>query len=134
MAKKPDISAINLLPWDKYMDKEPNQALESIYGHVTTFSKEMRAWYWTSIKNKRRTSFTMRTIAFLMAVFGSMLPIVTGMPIDDLKTKVLLTQGAIVLIAIVGFMVCADRMFGWSSGWIRYITTVMAMENLTRNF
>src|SRR6185436_16692847 len=28
----------------------------------------------------------------------------------------------------------ADRVFGWSSGWLRYISTVTAMENLTRQF
>lgn len=133
MAKKMDISNEKLLPWDEYKDKDPNQALESIYNHIWALAHKMCAWYWISIRTKRRSSFVVRGIAFCLGAVGSTLPIVAGIPGNN-EHKLYLTQGAIILIAIAGLMVLADRVFGWSSGWIRYITTVMTMENLTRSF
>src|SRR5262245_35939227 len=52
---KPDISTAELLRWDEYKDKKPDEALASIYKHIESTSKQMCAWYWTSIKVKRRT-------------------------------------------------------------------------------
>ena len=45
-----------------------------------------------------------------------------------------LTQLALVAIAIAGIVQLADKIFGWSRGWTRYIITVTTMENLIRAF
>jgi hypothetical protein len=37
-------------------------------------------------------------------------------------------------LAIAGLLQAGDRIFGWSSGWLRYMTTVTAMETTTRKF
>lgn len=93
----------------------------------------MCSWYWTSIRTKRWTSLWIRAIAFLLLAAGTSLPIFAA--IQDLpKEKLLFTQWAVALLAISGLMLVADRVFGWSSGWMRYITTVTTMENLTRAF
>ncbi|MBU0943945.1 MAG: SLATT domain-containing protein [Proteobacteria bacterium] len=133
MAKKPDISTKKLLPWDEYKGKTPDLALGSIYAHIETTSTTMCAWYWTSIRTKRWTSLWVRAIAFLLLTIGTALPIFAA--IQDLaKDKLLFTQWAVALLAIAGLILVADRVFGWSSGWMRYISTVITMENLTRAF
>ncbi|MFA6011263.1 MAG: SLATT domain-containing protein [Desulfobacteraceae bacterium] len=133
MTPKPDISTKQLLPWDEYKDKKPNDALASIYAHISEISAAMCAWYWTSIKTKRRTSIWIRALCFLLIAFGSILPILAAIN-EKADDKLTFTQYAIALIALAGLLVYADRVFGWSSGWLRYITTVMTMENLTRSF
>ncbi|MCJ7601289.1 MAG: SLATT domain-containing protein [Desulfobulbaceae bacterium] len=133
MAKKPDISTKKLLPWDEYKNKTSDLALASIYAYIESVSTTMCAWYWTSIGTKRWTSLWVRAITFLLLTIGTSLPIFAA--IQDLpKDKLLFTQWAVALLAIAGLIQVADRVFGWSSGWMRYISTVTTMENLTRAF
>lgn len=133
MAAKPDLSTKSLLPWDEYKDKKSNDALASIYAHISGISAAMCAWYWTSIQTKRRTSICIRVLCFLLTVIGSILPILAAIN-ETASYKLAFTQCAIALIALAGLLFYSDRVFGWSSGWLRYITTVMTMENLTRSF
>jgi hypothetical protein len=130
---KPDISTQKLSPWDEYKDKKPDEALESIYAHVSAASSMMRTWYWDSIRTKRRTSLWIRGTAFVLLIFGTTLPIFAAIQeTPDVRLK--FTQSAVALLAVAGLTQVADRVFGWSNGWTRYMTTVTTMENLTRAF
>lgn len=133
MAAKPDISTKKLSPWDEYKDKTPGEALASIYAHVAASSSMMCTWYWVSIRTKSRTSLSARSIAFVLLVLGTSLPIFAAIQAEA-ADKLLFTQWAVALLAVAGLTQVADRVFGWSSGWMRYITTVTTMENLTRAF
>jgi conflict system pore-forming effector with SLATT domain len=130
---KPDISTKQLAPWDEYKNKNPDEALASIHKHVEATSLMMCKWYWTSIRTKRLTSLAARWFAFGLFVGGTVLPICAALQ-DAPKDRLLFTQWAVALLAVAGPAQLADRVFGWSSGWIRYITTVTTMENLTRAF
>lgn len=129
----PDVSTQKLSAWDEYKDKKPEEALASIYAHIAAVSSTIRAWYWDSIRTKRQTSLWVRGIAFGLLVLGTSFPIFAAIQ-DTAKEKLLFTQWAVVLLAGAGLAYQADRVFGWSTGWMRYITTVTTMENLTRAF
>lgn len=130
---KPDITTKKLLKWDEYKDKKPEEALPSIYAHIEATSQQMCSWYWTSIRVKRRTSQAVRIIAFVLLILGTTLPVFAAIQVEA-KDKLLFTQWAVALLLIAGLMQLADKVFGWSSGWMRYVTTVTTMENLTRAF
>jgi len=130
---KPDISTTTLPPWDTYKNKQPDDALASIYTDIEATSLQMRTWYWTSIRSKRKISLAVRGATVVLLIFGTILPIFAAIQVEA-KDKLLFTQWAVSLLAIAGLMQVADRVFGWSSGWMRYITTVTTMENLTRVF
>ncbi|OQX21650.1 MAG: hypothetical protein BWK80_32645 [Desulfobacteraceae bacterium IS3] len=130
---KTDISTTTLLAWDKYKDKTVSEALQSIYERASSTSIRVCAWYWTNIKTKRLTAFSFRCITFLLVIFGTVLPILAGL-IADTERRLWFAQLGVAALALGGLMQVADRVFGWSSGWLRYITTVTSMENLTRKF
>jgi hypothetical protein len=44
------------------------------------------------------------------------------------------TQFAVTLLAVAGLFQVGDKIFGWSTGWMRYITTVTDMEAATTHF
>src|SRR5690606_31373133 len=50
------------------------------------------------------------------------------------QMRLYMTQTGVAVLALAGLLQAADRIFGWSSGWLRYVTTVMAMEDLSRRF
>ncbi|MET3132913.1 hypothetical protein AAKU55_003194 [Oxalobacteraceae bacterium GrIS 1.11] len=130
---KPDIRTAAKLTWDEYKDKSIEQALPSIYAQATEASQKFTGWYWRSIKTKRWTSLAIRFGTFLLLAAGTLFPILSGLwlePIDKLR----LTQSGVCALLLAGLFQIADRVFGWSSGWLRYITTATAMENLSQQF
>ncbi len=129
---KADITT-TLLPWDKYKDKPIDEALQSIYERASSTSRTICSWYWTSIKTKRRTSLGVRFIIFSLLILGTVLPILAGLK-GETEIRLQFTQYGVAALALGGLLQVADRVFGWSSGWLRYITTVTAMEYLTRKF
>lgn len=135
MALKQDIQQqqADLLAWNQFDGKPPAEALPAIYNHALAFSTECRGWYWRSIRNKRLISLLSRVFTFALVACGIAAPLVAAIWTDQ-QDKLLCSQLAVVALALAGVVQLADRVFGWSSGWLRYISTVTAMENLTRKF
>lgn len=133
MASIPDITTDALETWDKYKNKPPDEVLAAIYAHIEKVSRQVCAWYWASIRTKRNTSLGVRWLSFSLLVLGTTFPIFAALQATA-EHKLFLTQLAVAFLVIAGLSQLADRVFGWSSGWMRYITTVTTMENLTRAF
>lgn len=133
MATIPDITSEKLEVWDQYKNKQPDEVLASVYAHIEKVSRQMCAWYWSSIRTKRNTSLAVRWLSFLLLVLGTTFPIFAALQTSS-DEKLLLTQLAVAFLVIAGLVQLADRVFGWSSGWMRYISVVTTMENLTRAF
>jgi hypothetical protein len=133
MTKKPDIKIEELGTWDEYLKVSPDDASKQIYESANAISNKARKWYWTSIKSKKNASFILRILSFVLLIFGAALPILAGMIVDAQKS-LYLTQAGVASLAVAGLIVAADRVFGWSSGWLRYIATVTEMETATHKF
>lgn len=134
MARKTDIrqEQDDLLAWDQFDGKAASEALPAIYKQALAYSHDCRGWYWRSIRIKRLSSLIGRLLTFLLAAFGIAAPLMAAVMPE--AYKLLCSQLAVIALAVAGVVQLADRVFGWSSGWLRYISTVTAMENLTRKF
>lgn len=133
MGRKPDVKLDGLGDWDRYRDKAPEEALAQIYNRVSVGSKRVRDWYWESIKVKRTASFLSRFASFSLLIAGATLPILAGI-LGVAETRLLFTQIGVAALAVAGLAQAGDRIFGISSGWLRYISTATGMENVTRKF
>jgi hypothetical protein len=133
MAAKDNIATEKLLSWDEYKDKSPELSLSSIYEHIGNKSIEVCTWYWKSIEGKKRMSLIVRVIATIFLIVGTTLPIFSGLQ-ESVDNRLKFTQWGVALLVAAGLFTVADRIFGWSSGWMRYISTVTTMENLTRAY
>jgi len=132
MAKQ-NVRIETLLVWDRYKDKPFAEALPMIYLHAQEISKKRCAWYWESIKSKRRSSICTRVFIFIFLIIGTLFPILAGLG-NESVVRLQFTQYGVAALAFAGLLQVVDRVFGWSSGWLRYIKTVTAMENCTRRF
>ncbi len=130
---KENVTYDKKLTWDIFVNKSANEALQEIYDHANNISLKSRLWYWRSAKRKKRFSLVFRVMIFILLVCGVVLPILAGL-INDIDTRLKFTQFGVAALAAAGLLQVADRIFGFSSGWIRYISTVMAMEDLSRRF
>jgi hypothetical protein len=123
----------NYLEWDQFVLQKVDVALPRIYQHALGFSESAREWYWTSIRMKRRFSTLARGVSYALAVVGVAGPLLAATR-TDADIKIIFTQAGITAIAVAGAVLLCDTVFGWSSGWLRYVTTVTAMERLTLQF
>ncbi len=133
MASKPDLKKESSLMWNRYKDKPPQDALKQLYEDTQAVSLTIRTWYWTSIKTKRWTSLSVRFLSFALLLVGTALPLLAGLS-NDAAIRLTCTQIAVTFLATAGLLQVADKVFGWSSGWMRYINTVTAMESATSVF
>lgn len=132
MAKKKNVTVGDLGPWDKFKTADVATALTNIYSHATAHSAATREWYWRSIKSKRIASISGRSLSYALLVSGALLPVIAVLLPDEFRLPA--TQIGVVAIALAGLLLGADRIFGWSSGWLRYVTTVTQMESMTLQF
>lgn len=130
---KQNVTRDRSVEWNRYAQGSPQEALKSVYDHVQVESAKLREWYWSSIHGKKRKSISVRVISYLFAVAGVLAPLTAAMA-SKADQKLILTQAGVIALVIAGLAQLSDRVFGWSSGWQRYVTTVTSMERLTTQF
>lgn len=130
---KTNIRTTALDPMDAFTGMPVGDVLKRIYKHAEEYSFAVREWYWRSIKVKRRSSLWSRSFAFVLFLAGSVLQLAATLG-DQPKERLQMTEIGLAALITAGLFLAADRVFGWSSGWLRYVTTVTALENLKRNF
>jgi hypothetical protein len=121
------------IAFDDFAGDSTADIARRVFELVETRSREGRDWYWRSIRGKRLGSLAVRTVAYVAAVGGSAAPIIAAVrPTAD--ERLFITQIGVACLVLAGVVLLADRLFGWSSGWLRYVSTVLAMERLTQQF
>lgn len=133
MFNRTDVRWAQRPEWANADGRATGVSLEQIHGEATRFSRTMRDWYWNSIRQKRVSSVAARSIAFVLGALGALSPLVVGVVAKE-GQRLWVTQAGIVMVTTAGLVLAADKAFGWSSGWLRYTTTVIAMEQLTMQF
>lgn len=131
--KNVTMEEVGLGPWDKYGIMNVEQASHEIFDIAQRYSKKNREYYWEGINFKKNASKAVRLSCIVLIASGIVLPIIAAI-FNNTSTKLLLTQVGVATLAIAGVLVVMDRVFGWSSGWLRYMITVTAMEDVTRKF
>jgi hypothetical protein len=132
MAKQ-NITRDDSIAWNRYATKPPADALPLMYDDALADAKRTRGWYWQSIRNKRRMALIARALIYVLTAIGLAAPLMAAALAAD-SEKLAVTQIGVCALALAAFVQVGDRVFGWSTGWLRYMTTVMTMERLTAEF
>jgi hypothetical protein len=86
-------------------------------------------WYLRRKKTPKRLAQWIRALAIILAVVGGAQPFLDGF--DVLKGS---GNWGFVFLGLSGALVLADKLFGFSSAWTRYITTQLKLQNLLAEF
>jgi hypothetical protein len=118
--------------------KEPDvyASLTTLHEHVENEAQRQIDWYHTKRKVKASISTALRFVAILFLVLGGLVPIVKATLAPETIRRIGFDFGqtGYLLLAIAAGCVAMDRFFGYSSGWIRYITTALALEKSLEEF
>lgn len=133
---KRNVKTHQLLDWEKYSQqaaKSPEDAANLIYTHASATIRQIKDWYWKSIGVKKRTCQVVRLLMLGLLFAGTVLPVVIeGSASAEERVRQL--QFGVAALACAGLLQVADKVFGWSSGWVRYMTTVTGLEALATRF
>ncbi len=119
-------------------DSESEKALKVLYEHVESDAKQKIEWYHRKKVWKGRISKGLHLIAIVLFALGSLVPIleVTFPAMAVLQSHSIFdfSQAGYLLIAIAAACFGLDRFFGHSSGWVRHVTTAMAIERALEEY
>ena len=119
------------LAWDP---EKAEESLQKVFTHVIGDAEAAIRWYAENRAGKRRGGLASRGLAVILIAAAGLLPIVSQL-LNTLRTPryidpLLATFAIGAAAALVGF----DQRFGWSSGWMRYVSTSMAIRTALEAF
>jgi hypothetical protein len=119
-----------------WKDSDVENSLAELRRYVENEAQEQIAWYYAKKSRKAQVSTALRFAAILLFVMGGLVPIIKATLLPEVIRKLPFDfgQAGYLLIGVAAGCVGLDRFFGYSTGWIRYITTAMALEKSLEEF
>lgn len=106
------------------------EGLSSVYDALVKKAEEALHWYEVSQRAKRRGARITRSVAIVFGALAAILPtVVTALPdrLGDYQVA-RLNPVATALGVLAGTMILLDKLYGFSSSWIRYATTYQTIQ------
>jgi len=97
--------------------------------HVEKKAFEAIHWYLTRKTSQAQWSRFLRASAILLTTLGGLLPILQGM-----DNSMQYGQYGYISLALAAACIGLDKFFGFSSAWIRYMTTQMSLQRALAEF
>ncbi len=118
------------LTWDP---KDVPGSLEKLRTYVEEEAEKANAWYLQRKGLKAWFSRYMRLGAIVATTLGALFPIAAQLLLNEHEWA---KSGLIpaLLVGVAASLLGADRAFGFSSGWIRYITTAAIIRKALAEF
>jgi hypothetical protein len=113
--------------WD---GKNPKDSLLSLYRATVLQGEAAIDWYKRKQYWKRVGSRLFRYVAIVLVAIGALIPLLSMQGLDQHLPflKFLAPQWGYVIFAIAAGCVLGDKLFGFSTGWIRFIKTQLILE------
>jgi hypothetical protein len=120
---------------------DPKSHLEELRAYAEAAIQNELAWYMRKKKGRSGPSRALRFGAICLTVLGGLVPLLISVfpsppawpwlePFSELRFG----QLGYVLLAMAGGLVLLDRYFGFSTGWMRYIIAMQAIEKAREAF
>jgi SMODS and SLOG-associating 2TM effector domain 2 len=117
-----------------WKDSDVGTSLSALHQYVEDQAQKQIKWYWDSKRAKAATSMGLRFVAIVLFVLGGLVPIVKATLPTTVQFSFDFGQSGYLLIGVAAGCMGLDRFFGYSTGWIRYVTTAMAIEKSLEEF
>jgi hypothetical protein len=119
-----------------WKDLDIDTSLTVLRRYVESEAQRQITWYFGKIRLKSFASTTLRFVAIALFVVGALVPVLKATLTPDIvkKLPVDFAEAGYLLIGIAGGCIALDRFFGYSSGWIRCMTTALALDKSLEEF
>ena len=127
----PAISELSRLPWDAQHIQE---SLDRLYQFTVEEAKRTESWYWKNAGKKSFWARNLRVLAIIATAIGGIFPVVSQIITDANGNPWISPAWASVVLAIGGTCLALDRFYGFSSGWVRFMTTALNIQAWSKEF
>jgi hypothetical protein len=140
-ARRDDIPTPRLevqkLKWSSPEETQGSIAL--LFQFVEAHVLDAIAWYAKHKRHKALLSRSLRLWAILCTTLGGLAPILDSLFSQDITVEgahltLRIGQLGYFFLALAAACIGLDRFFGFSSGWMRYITTMMSLDRALSEF
>jgi len=107
--------------------------LQELYNTIVSEATAQAQWYADKKGPISKASRTIRLCSILLVGLGGLFPLIGAATESDIWGHDVTNWGYIT-IAMAGTLIFLDRFFGFSSAWIRYITTEMEIRKQIKEF
>jgi hypothetical protein len=129
---------IKLEEWDPtaWSKLPPEEAAKHLLDHVLAQATEAESWYRRRKGQRATLSRALRAIAIVLAAVGGLAPILAGLRAGaiTMETATVISQLGYLFIGVAAGLMAFDRYFGVSTGWLRYVTALGAIQRLRAEF
>jgi hypothetical protein len=130
LSKRTSLPSLDFPVWDSGNSWD---SLNAVFLVTLKQGEAAIEWYRDNIRAKRAGSRILRSIAIVLASIGALLPLVIAAASrfgeSETRLKALIdAQWGYIAFATAAACVAADKFYGFSSGWIRYMKTQLALE------
>src|ERR1051325_341596 len=133
--KTPGLQVQNL-KWKT--DEEIQTSISALYQYAEASANDAIEWYRKSKRHKAQASQLLRFLAIVLTTIGGLTPIIGGLGLSTLQLRgtfnINVGQLGYLFLGLAAAWVGLDRFFGFSSGWMRYLTTKMTLERALSEF
>jgi hypothetical protein len=105
-----------------------------IYQHAVREANSTIDWYLVSKKPKKTWAQATRLGAILFTAIGGLVPLIVATKVLPKFGETDVTQFGYIALALAAACVGLDKFFGFSSAWIRYLTTAMTLQKVLQEF
>ena len=120
---------------------DPAPHLEQLRSYAEEIIQSELGWYLRKKKGRSSISRWVRFTALILTVLGGLVPLLIAVfeeppawPWLSWAAGIRFGQVGYVLLALAGGLVLLDKYFGFSTGWMRYIVAMQAIEKARESF
>jgi hypothetical protein len=120
---------------------DPAPHVEQLRSYAEAIIENELSWYYRKKKGRSSVSRWLRFIALVLTVLGGLVPLLIAVfeappdwPWLSWAAGLRFGQVGYVLLALAGGLVLLDKYFGFSTGWMRYIVAMQAIEKARESF
>lgn len=124
------IEDLRTAAWDPqaWAVKPTADQVAELYNLAQNDAQAAADWYAERKGRKSALSGLLRVAAVVLGVTGGLSPVIAGLSPGEAAQALRISQIGFLLIGLAAGLVVVDRLFGISSGWLRYMTTLTAIE------
>ena len=128
---------VQKLKWNT--SEEIQRSIVTLYQYAEAHANDSIDWYGRKKHDKAVMSRLLRGLAIVFTSLGGLTPIISALGWSTVQLprsmpELNVGQLGYLFLGLAAASIAFDRFFGFSSGWMRYMTTKMTMERMISEF
>src|SRR5262245_45419823 len=112
---------------------DAEKSIDAVFDYVVKLTEESIAWYVGAKNTKRFFARAIRLLAITLGALAALLPTLGELYSSQGKSAIPAGWTA-VMAGVVALLLLIDKFFGFSTAWMRYITSELQLRQMLQEF